>query len=122
VANRDAKGRAQSAERAGGKASWIADVAQNAGAAVTIWLALLLAAAIGIAALILVPGGDRSTVATAVLSAIGTIAGGYAGIRVGAHGKAESDKALTAIAAEQAAAGTASKKAGEDPETDRPRV
>ena len=65
---------------------------QNAGAALTIALALLFSFIVALVALAGAEGEGRVTVATAAFSAIGTIAGTYSGLRLGAHGKEQAER------------------------------
>ena len=65
---------------------------QNAGAALTIALALLFSFIVALVALAGAQGEGRVTVATAAFSAIGTIAGTYSGLRLGAHGKEHAER------------------------------
>lgn len=65
-------------------------VVQSSGAALMVVIALLFTFIIAVVALLAASNG--STVATAAFTAIGTIAGGYSGVRVGGDGKEQSDK------------------------------
>lgn len=69
-----------------------AEVAQSSGAMLTVLVALFFMLVISVVALFRTASGDVATVAGAAFTAMGTIAGGYAGVRIGAHGKEQSDR------------------------------
>ncbi len=85
---------------------------QNSGAALTVALAITFTFVIALVAIPLTPASHRVTVATAAFTGIGTIAGAYFGVRVGAHGKegAERDRQEAQLIVERVAA-----KVGEGP-------
>lgn len=85
---------------------------RSSGAALTVALAITFTFVIALVAIPLAAGPDRVTVATAAFTGIGTIAGAYFGIRVGAHGKerAEQDRREAQLVVERVAA-----KVGEGP-------
>ena len=60
---------------------------ENSGAALTVALAIFFTFVIALVAIPLTSAPHRVTVATAAFTGIGTIAGAYFGVRVGAHGK-----------------------------------
>jgi hypothetical protein len=69
-----------------------AEVAQSSGAMLTVLVALFFMLVISVVALFRSASGDVATVAGAAFTAMGTIAGGYGGVRIGAHGKEQSDR------------------------------
>ncbi len=89
------------ASRAGGLIGLI----QNSGAALTVALAITFTFVVALVAIPLAAASDRVTVATAAFTGIGTIAGAYFGIRVGAEGKerAEQDRHEAQLALERVA-------------------
>ncbi len=78
---------------------------QNSGAALTVALAITFTFVVALVAIPLAAPSDRVTVATAAFTGIGTIAGAYFGIRVGAEGKerAEQDRHEAQLALERVA-------------------
>lgn len=85
---------------------------ESAGGALTVALALAFTFIIAVVALGSSPVEDRVTVAAAAFSAIGTVAGTYFGIRLGADGKEKSERAR---AETQAVVERVAAKVGEQP-------
>ncbi len=79
---------------------------QTSGGALTVALAITLTFVVALVAIPLASGGDRVTIATAAFTGIGTIAGAYFGLRVGADGKerAEQDRQEAQLVVERVAA------------------
>ncbi len=79
---------------------------QTSGGALTVALAITLTFVVALVAIPLASGGDRVTIATAAFTGIGTIAGAYFGVRVGADGKerAEQDRQEAQLVVERVAA------------------
>jgi hypothetical protein len=65
---------------------------ETSGAALTVALAITFTFVVALVAIPLAAGRDRVTIATAAFTGIGTIAGAYFGIRVGAEGKEKAEK------------------------------
>lgn len=68
------------------------ELAQTSGAMLTVLVALTFILIISVVALLKAADDDVATVAGAAFTGIGTIAGGYTGVRIGAHGKERSDR------------------------------
>lgn len=68
------------------------ELAQTSGAMLTVLVALTFILIISVVALLKASDNDVATVAGAAFTGIGTIAGGYTGVRIGAHGKERSDR------------------------------
>jgi hypothetical protein len=79
---------------------------QTSGGALTVALAITLTFVVALVAIPLAADGDRVTIATAAFTGIGTIAGAYFGVRVGADGKerAEQDRQEAQLVVERVAA------------------
>lgn len=84
----------------------VIDLIQTSGGALTVALAITLTFVVALVAIPLASGGDRVTIATAAFTGIGTIAGAYFGVRVGADGKerAEQDRQEAQLIVERVAA------------------
>lgn len=84
----------------------VIDLIQTSGGALTVALAITLTFVVALVAIPLASGGDRVTIATAAFTGIGTIAGAYFGLRVGADGKerAEQDRQEAQLIVERVAA------------------
>lgn len=84
----------------------VIDLIQTSGGALTVALAITLTFVVALVAIPLASGGDRVTIATAAFTGIGTIAGAYFGVRVGADGKerAEQDRQEAQLVVERVAA------------------
>jgi hypothetical protein len=65
---------------------------EHSGAALTVALAITFTFVVALVAIPLAAPSDRVTVATAAFTGIGTIAGAYFGIRVGAAGKERAEQ------------------------------
>jgi hypothetical protein len=74
------------------KTDRVVQLVESVGGALTVALALAFTFVIAVVALGTAPVEDRVTIAAAAFSAIGTVAGTYFGIRLGADGKAKSDR------------------------------
>lgn len=66
---------------------------QTSGGALTVALAITFTLVVALVAIPLATAGDRVTIATAAFTGIGTIAGAYFGVRVGADGKERAERA-----------------------------
>ncbi len=79
---------------------------EHSGAALTVALAITFTFIVALVAIPLAAASDRVTVATAAFTGIGTIAGAYFGIRVGAEGKerAEQERQEAQLVVERVAA------------------
>lgn len=84
----------------------VINLIQTSGGALTVALAITLTFIVALVAIPLASGGDRVTIATAAFTGIGTIAGAYFGVRVGADGKerAEQDRQEAQLIVERVAA------------------
>jgi hypothetical protein len=78
---------------------------QTSGGALTVALAMTFTVVVALVAIPLAAGPDRATVATAAFTGVGTIAGAYFGLRVGAEGteQAERDRQEAQLALERVA-------------------
>lgn len=84
----------------------VINLIQTSGGALTVALAITLIFVVALVAIPLASGGDRVTIATAAFTGIGTIAGAYFGVRLGADGKerAEQDRQEAQLIIERVAA------------------
>ena len=87
------------------RADRLVSLIQTSGGALTVALAISFTFVVALVAIPLAAGRDRVTVATAAFTGIGTIAGAYFGLRVGAEGKeqAEQDRQEAQLALERVA-------------------
>ncbi len=79
-------------EPEGGATDGLVKLVQTAGGALIVTFALIFTFVVGLTAVALAEPADRVSIASAAFAAIGTIAGTYFGIRMGADGKERAEK------------------------------